>query len=294
MKEPFTGNLENLQFEYEFPDTQGFDCNPDKMPCGLCCHKAFQLTFKEINQINRFLEKWLFTSEFNDFVLDKVTHLQTPIKFDPRSLDAIYEKYRKELQAFFKPANFTAKDSTLFVLSYRLSYHTRTHECIFFNPITYKCAIRDVRPTECQIYPFNFEYDFELNNKIKVFIIQECEALKKLQLVDKSSLEATIRNYLATIFAENDKLQNLNEKIGIPLSGQRKISEKRKIRQFMENLEEMTKWVDSIHISKDNTEKSMIRDMFLEEKTVTCLNEEAYTAYLLQILRKEPPTSDWE
>ena len=66
MKELSKVDFENLKFEYEFPETQGFDCNPDKMPCGLCCHNPFQLTFKEINQINRFLEKWLFTSEFNE------------------------------------------------------------------------------------------------------------------------------------------------------------------------------------------------------------------------------------
>jgi Fe-S-cluster containining protein len=160
MAESANNQLDNLQFEYDFPETQGFECNPDKVSCGGCCSMPFMITFKEVNLINDFLKKWLFSKDFKDVVLDNATYFKKPVKFQLGFLEELYEKYRKDFQIFFKPCNFGQKDDTLFVLNYRFSYHRETHQCIFFNPITYKGAIHDVRPAECHLYPFNFDYDF--------------------------------------------------------------------------------------------------------------------------------------
>jgi len=287
-------NLKNLQFEYEFPDTQGFECNPDKSPCGKCCSMPFNVTFSEINRINSFLKNWLHSAEFNDFVLNHATSLQTHIAFNPIFLEAIYEKYRRNLQTFFKPAYFTAKDNTLFVLSHRLSYHRTTGKCIFFNPITYKCVIHDVRPTECRIYPFNFEYDFGINRKIRVFIVEKCEGVIDAKPVDKSSLEETIKEFMATLFKENRILQRLRERTKITFDLPTKAIEKREIRSIHNRFDQIAKWNDEIHISKQKTTYSKIRDIFLEEHIVTCMNEKAYNSYLSQVQKKKLGSSDWE
>lgn len=294
MTESSAVNFKNLHFEYEFPDTQGFQCNPDKMSCGKCCSMPFNVTFKEINRINNFLKNWLRSAEFNDFVLDHATSLQTHITFNPFFLEAIYDKYRRNVQTFFKPAYFTTKDNTLFVLSYRLSYHRTTGKCIFFNPMSYKCVIHDIRPTECRIYPFNFEYDFRINRKIKVFIVEKCEALTNAKPVDKSSLEEAIREFTATLFEENRILQRLRERTGIPFDLPIEAIEKREIRSIHNRFDQIAKWNDEIHISKQKTTDSKIRDVFLEEQIVTCMNEEAYNSYLSQIQKKKPGTTDWE
>lgn len=115
---------------------------------------------------------------------------------------------------------------------------------MFFNPISFKCAIRDVRPTECQIYQFNFEYNFEDSNKIIVFIVEKCEALTKARPVEKSSLEETIKEYLTTISLENNKLHELSDRIGIPFYSSNKLMARREIRRIQENFEEHAKWID--------------------------------------------------
>jgi Fe-S-cluster containining protein len=303
MAESLKKQLNDLQFEYDFPETQGFECNPDKVPCGGCCSQPFMVTFKEVNLINDFLKKWLFSEDFKGFVLDHATYFNKPMKFQSSFLEELYEKYRKDFQMFFKPAYFGQKDDTHFVLNYRFSYHRETHQCIFFNPITYKCAIHNFRPAECRLYPFNFEYDFTKSRKVTVFITPECEgeksslceALLCSKPIDKSSLEKLIQETVLMYFDLNITLEILQKKTGFPLKLTNDAIQKRELRPNQKILEDFSKkMATENHISKQNTKNHKMRDIFLEEHAVTCLNQKEYNRYLLRLQKKQPELSDWE
>jgi hypothetical protein len=280
-------NLSNLQFEYEFAIEEGFDCNPEKMPCGLCCSMPFAITCSEINRINDFLEKWLYTPEFEDFALDNATYYK-PLKAGfPKSPS---KEFRADLQSYFKPCYFFEKEDTLIVWSHRLSYHYITRKCIFFNPISFKCMIHGVRPFECQFYPYNFEYDFNKNKVVSVFITQRCDGFTNAKSFQKETLEKTIKDYLVAINEQNLTLKRLEEEIKIPLSHPIEV---RKVRNIQDNFAHYAEEIDKIHVSKRSSHPSKIRDIFLEKKLINCLNEELYKSYLAQILKNDIK-SVWE
>ena len=284
-------DLNNLKFEYEFPDTQGFECRPD-MYCGNCCSMPFHLTYREINRINDFLEKWLYSKRFRNFVLDYLTYLRVPIRMTTFYLQKTTEKYRTAFETFFKPSFFIEKEGVLHVVDYRLSYHRGTQKCIFFNPMTYQCAIYNVRPNECRIYPFNFEYNFRINKEIKVFIIEKCEGLESTKPVNKLSLEKTIKDSMKFFFDHNKMLQKIGEKNNIPLHMPSEHFQKREIRKIHKEMPKMADWVEKIHISRKKNKIPEIQDILLEEQVVSCLNIESYRSYLSQ-LRKRTLKSNW-
>lgn len=248
------------------------------------------------------MKKWLFSKEFKDFVLDNATYFKKPVKFQLGFLEELYEKYRKDFQIFFKPCNFGQKDDTLFVLNHRFSYHRETHQCVFFNPITYKCAIHDVRPAECRLYPFNFDYDFTKSRKITVFITPECEgelsssceALHCSKPMDKSMLEQLIQETVLMYFDLNTTLELLQEKTGFPLKLPNDAIQKRELRRMEKILEEFRRKMTETHISKQNTKALKRCEIFSWKHAVTCLNHKVYDLYLSRLQKKQPELSDWE
>lgn len=112
--------------------------------------------------------------------------------------------------------------------------------------------------------------------------------------MEKSSLEETIKEFMGILFKENRILQRLRERTKIPFDLPTEAIEKREIRSIHNRFDQIAKWNDEMHISKQKTTDHKIRDVFLEEQIVTCMNEEAYNSYLSQVQRKEPRTTEWE
>lgn len=285
-------NLEDVEFEYEFPADQGFECRPD-MYCGLCCGMPFNITCHEINRINCFLRDWPLSAKFRDFVLNHLAYLNVPIRFEPFHLQKKFEEYKREFETFFKPSYFAVKDDTLCVTHYRLSFHKDTGRCLFFDPITYQCAIYDVRPKECQIYPFNFEYNFRINKRVKVFITEECEGLKSAKPVNKPVLEEAMKDSITQVFEQNKMLQICGKKNNISVHLPFEHFQERELRRMQKERHEVAEMVERMHISKRVKKISGIRDILLEERMISCLNPESYKSYLSQLRRKETPTGDW-
>jgi len=285
---------EDLRFEYEFPPEQGFDCKPSLF-CGLCCGMPLKLTLFEINEINNFLSKWLFSQEFKDFVLDYLTFIRTPvdITLSPLFLEKMHKKCQTAFEAFFKPAHFAQKDGALYVLNYRLSSNRYTGSCIFYNPITYECAIYRVRPFECRLYPFNFEYDFHKDRTIKVFIVEKCDALNSREPLNRSFLQETIISSIELLRKENKTLREIGRKYNVSLSMPESRTLKREIRDLHRKMPEIAEFIDSIHVSKKTTETTEIRDLLLEEGLVSCLNKEAYLYYLSHVKNGKVTELEW-
>jgi len=289
---PTEVNIEDVDFEYEFSDVQGFECDPDDSPCGTCCSMQFNVTFSEINRINGFLKSWLQSQEFKGFVLDHLTYLGTSIAFTTFFLEKMFEKYRRGLETFFKPSLFVPKGNVLYVTHYRLSTNRVTGYCLFYNAITYQCAAYSVRPQECRIYPFNFEYDFQKDKKIKVFIVEKCEGLESVKPIEKSSLESAIKEYVTNVIEHNKMLQKCGERNNVSLHMPLASFEKREIRCVHKDIAQITQMLEKTDISKKTT-KSKIRDLFLEEQMISCLNEDAYKSYLSQVQKGKIVMSDW-
>ena len=285
-------DLEDVEFEYEFSGTQGFECRPD-MCCGLCCGMPFNVTYHEINRINNFLRDWLLSARFRDFVLDHLTHLEVPIRIEPFHLRKEYEKYRKGFETFFKPSLFAAKDDVFYVTHYRLARHKDTGKCIFFDPTTYECAIYDSRPKECQVYPFNFDYNFRIDKRIKVFVTEECDGLDSAEPLNKPLLEEAIKDYIKLVFEQNKMLQKCGEKHSISVHMPFESFQEREIRKMRKERHKVAEMIEKIHITKKETKISEIRDILLEEQMISCLNPKSYKSYLSRLGRKEALIGDW-
>ncbi len=143
--------------------------------------------------------------------------------------------------------------------------------------------IHSVRPAECRIYPFNFEYDFNKEPTVKVFVAEDCDGARKHKPFDKSKFEQDIKDYLLGLYKENITLKELEEETEIIHPHD---IEERKIREIHENFKDYAKKIDELHVSKKPVERKQIRDFFLEKQIITCLNEEGYKSYLNQVKKQ--------
>jgi len=232
-------------------------------------------------------------AEFKEFVQDNLTFLKTPIRFGPSYFEREYEKYKGGLETFFRPGFFVVKNDILYVTHYRLASHKRTGNCIFFDPMTFRCAIYGSRPKECQMYPFNFEYNFQIDKKITVFITEKCSSLESSKPLNKPSLESTIKNSIKECYEQNKLLHECGEKLGISAHLPYESFQKRELRKMLKEKPEAFRILEEINISKTKTKISEVRDILLEEQAISCLNVELYRLYLSELKKKEISIGDW-
>jgi alpha-acetolactate decarboxylase len=122
-----------------------------------------------------------------------------------------------------------------------------------------------------------------------------CEALHSIKSVDKPALEDLIKQTIQMYFKESKVLASIQEKTGFPLIyGSNDVLQKRELRKMQTILKEFREKMQETHVSKQNTEALKMRDIFLEEKVVTCLNQQEYNAYLYRLQKKQPESSEWE